>query len=154
MQELKTDHDGTSDYKHKAPYNCGVLLAILEAVQRRTSSSGRGVNTTLVDRFYGAASTAPATVFANLINMATKAHLPKLRREGKELFRMRSQTYGVNINELMQEACAAIDNAGGFPTPLTPQEQAEFALGFYHQRAELNAPKSKSSNLKNTVKPI
>ncbi|MFH1079651.1 MAG: type I-C CRISPR-associated protein Cas8c/Csd1 [Pseudomonadota bacterium] len=152
MEELKPEHDGTSDYKHKAPYNCGVLLAILEAVQRRASSSGRGVNTTLVDRFYGAASTAPATVFANLINMATKAHLPKLRREGKELFRVRSQVEGVNINELMQEACAAIDNAGGFPSPLTPKKQAEFALGFYHQRAELNPPKSKSISPKNTNK--
>ena len=152
MKELKTEYDGTSEYKKKASYNCGVLLAILEAVQRRASSSGRGVNTTLVDRFYGAASTAPATVFANLINMATKAHLPKLRREGKELFHVRSQTDSVNINDLMQEACGAINNSGGFPPPLTPKQQAEFALGFYHQRAELNPTKSKSTSPKNTDK--
>ncbi|MBW1795798.1 MAG: type I-C CRISPR-associated protein Cas8c/Csd1 [Deltaproteobacteria bacterium] len=141
MEQLKTEHDAVSDYKQQAPYNCGALLAILEAVQRRTSSSGRGVNTTVVDRFYGAASTAPATVFANLINMATKAHLPKLRREGKEFFSVRSQEDAVNINDLMTEACKAIDDAGGFPPPLTPEQQAQFALGFYHQRAELNRPK-------------
>lgn len=141
MEKLKTEHDAASEYKQQSPYNCGVLLAILEAIQRRASSSGRGVNTTVVDRFYGAASTAPATVFANLINMATKAHLPKLRREGKEFFKVRYQEEVVNINDLMTEACDAINAAGGFPSPLTPQKQAEFALGFYHQRAELNPPK-------------
>lgn len=143
MEKRKTEHDATSDYKRRAPYNCGCLLAILEAAQR--GPYGKGVNTTLVDRFYGAASTAPATVFANLINMATKAHLPKLRREGRELFKLSSGD-SVNINDLMTEACDAINAAGGFPPPLTPQQQAEFALGFYHQRAELHSPKKQSKS--------
>jgi CRISPR-associated protein Csd1 len=147
MEQLKTEHDAASGYKQRAPYNCGVLLAILEAIQRRASSSGRGVNTTLVDRFYGAASTAPTTVFANLINMATKAHLPKLRREGKEFFKVRTQEDAVNINDLMTEACDAINAAGGFPPPLTPEQQAQFALGFYHQRAEMNPPKRQSKTV-------
>lgn len=141
MEELRTEHDEISHYKRQSPYLCGRLLAVLEAVQRRASSSGRGVNTTLVDRFYGAASTAPATVFANLINMTTKAHLPKLRRDGKEFFRTRSsRDKSVNISDLMAEVCAAVDNAGGFPPPLTPEQQAQFALGFYHQRVELHLP--------------
>lgn len=144
MEQLKTEQDAASDYKQRAPYNCGALLAILEAIQRRASSSGRGVNTTLVDRFYGAASTAPATVFANLMNMATKAHLPKLRREGKELFSVRSQNNAVNINDLINGACDAINAAGGFPPPLTPEDQAQFHLGFYHQRAELSPPKKQT----------
>jgi CRISPR-associated protein Csd1 len=141
MEQLKTIDDPVCAYKKQAPYRCGQMLAILEAVQRRASSSGRGVNSTLVDRFYGAASTAPATVFANLINMATKAHLPKLRRDGKEFFHVRSQEDAVNINDLMMEACDAINTAGGFPPPLTPEQQAQFALGFYHQRAELSPTK-------------
>ena len=144
MEQLKTEHDSASEYKRQAPYNCGRLLAILEAAQR--GPYGKGVNTTLVDRFYGAASTAPATVFANLINMATKAHLPKLRREGKELFKLRSQEKAININDLMTEACDAINASGGFPPPLKPYQQAEFALGFYHQRAELNSPKRQSKS--------
>jgi len=151
MERLKTEHDAASEYKHRAPYNCGVLLAVLEAIQRRASSSGRGVNTTLVDRFYGTASTAPAIVFATLINLATKAHLPKLRREGKELFKVRKDE-SININDMMTEACNAIDAAGGFPPPLNPKEQAQFALGFYHQRTELNIPKirTKSSQTNKT----
>ncbi|MFH2030748.1 MAG: type I-C CRISPR-associated protein Cas8c/Csd1 [Bacteroidota bacterium] len=151
MEQLKTEYDSSSDYKKESPYNCGVLLAILEAIQRKASSSGRGVNTTLVDRFYGAASTAPATVFANLINMATKAHLPKLRRENKELFKVRYQEDLVNINDLMTEACDAINAAGGFPRPLCPEEQAAFALGFYHQRAALSQQKKKSNINKNNL---
>lgn len=136
MEQLKTNYDVDSEYKNKAPYNCGVLLAILEAIQRRASSSGKGVNTTLVHRYYATASTAPATVFANLISMATKAHLPKLQKENKELFKVRYQEKAVNINDLMAEACKAIDEAKGFPQTLEPKQQAEFALGFYHQRAE------------------
>src|SRR5690606_39044353 len=108
MEQLKTDFDVDSEYKNKAPYNCGVLLAILEALQRRASSSGKGVNTTLVDRYYATASTAPATVFANLISMATKAHLPKLRKENKEHIKVRYQEESVNINDLISEACKAI----------------------------------------------
>ncbi len=146
MEKLRPEDDSRSDYKQKAPYNCGVLLAILEEIQRRASSSGHGVNATLVDRFYGAASTAPATIFANLISMATKAHLPKLRRENKELLRVRSQEDAININDLMAETCKAIDEAGGFPPPLKPEEQAQFALGFYHQHADLNSPKKQPKN--------
>ena len=141
MVDLKPKDETASKYKEGAPYNSGVLLAILEQIQRRASSSGRGVNATLVDRFYGAASTAPMTVFANLIGTATKAHLPKLRRESKELVKVRSTAESVNINDLMEEACRSINAAGGFPAVLTIEQQAEFALGFYHQRAEFKIQK-------------
>lgn len=149
MTQLKTEFDTESNYKKKAPYNCGVLLAILEAIQRKASSSGRGVNTTLVDRYYSAASTAPAIIFANLINMTTKAHLPKLRRENKESFNVSYQEDKVNINDLMNETCKVIDEAGGFPPPLEPKDQAAFALGFYHQRAVFAIPPKKSVLTKN-----
>ena len=123
MEQLVSETPG--DYKARPPYLCGRLLAVLEEVQRQASGKPGGVNTTLVDRFYGAASTAPASVFANLINVASKAHLPKLRREGRDF-----------ISQLMEEVCGELDDAGGFPPPLSPEEQAQFALGFYHQRAQ------------------
>ena len=152
MEQLMSEK--ASDYKTRSPYLCGRLLAVLEATQRRASSSGRGVNSTLVDRFYGAASTAPASVFANLVNMATKAHLPKLRREGKELFRTRSSgEKAVNINELLTDVCDMINEAGGFPSPLKPEEQAQFALGFYHQRAELSPAKQGKGQTKPSITP-
>ncbi len=95
MERLDMEHAAASDYKQRAPYNCGRLLAILEAAQR--GPHGKGVNTTLVNRFYGAASTAPAMVFGNLINMATKAHLPKLRREGKSSSRSHARKISLTL---------------------------------------------------------
>ena len=45
-------------------YLCGRLLAVLERAQR---AAIRNLNTTIVDRFYGTASTAPQSVFSRLI---------------------------------------------------------------------------------------
>ena len=58
-------------------YLCGRLLAELDYIQY--AALGK-LNTTLVDRYFGAASTAPATVFGLLLVNANKAHLPKLRK--------------------------------------------------------------------------
>lgn len=136
MEQRQSENDHLSDYKSRSPYLSGCLLALLEAIQSRP---GNKVNTTLVDRFYGVASTAPASVFANLISTATKAHLPKLRREGKEWFTLRTGE-GININDRMADTCAAINEAGGFKPFLTAEEQGQFALGFYGERAELKPP--------------
>ena len=111
MSELNPRHQTQA-------YLCGRLLSVLEEAQQR--ASGFSLNTTLVDRFYGAASIAPGTVFGNLIRLSTTAHLPKV---GKE------------VNENAETVIAQLAEAGGFPKILTQLEQAEFALGFYHQRA-------------------
>lgn len=136
MEQRHSENDHLSDYKSQSPYLSGCLLALLEAIQSRP---GNKVNTTLVDRFYGAASTAPATIFGNLISTATKAHLPKLRRDGKEWFALRTGE-SININDRMADTCAALNEAGGFKPFLTPEEQGQFALGFYSERAELKPP--------------
>src|SRR5690606_26047348 len=54
-------------------YSAGRLLAVLEQAQLR--SANFRLNSTIVDRFYGSASTTPAYVFAPLIKPATVAHL-------------------------------------------------------------------------------
>lgn len=117
-----------ADYKSRA-YLCGRLLAILEEAQLRASNFS--LNRTLVDRFYGAASTAPAATFGGLIRLATTAHLPEV---------------GKDVNLLMEEVMSKLDEAGGFPRVLTLAEQAEFGLGFYHQRAAFRARRGKNKN--------
>ena len=102
-------------------YLCGRLLAELEVVQR--AALGR-TNTTLVDRYYGAASTTPATVFGILLTNANKAHLPKIRKQNEG-------TYNALQNRIA-EITAPLDR---FPPTLTLAEQALFSLGYYHQRA-------------------
>jgi CRISPR-associated protein Csd1 len=117
MQELDPRHQ-------TSPYLCGQLLAILEEIQLRAAKWR--LNTTIVDRFYGSASTAPASVFSNLLNMAAKAHIPKARKEGR---------LSADKEALLCDVAKGIDSAGGFKTTLKLQEQADFALGFYSQRA-------------------
>ena len=108
-------------------YLCGQLLAILEEIQNQHAYPKR-LNTTLVDRFYGTASTAPQSVFGSLLSMATKAHMPKLR---KNRFKKHDE-----LEKLLEDLNEKIIAAHGFPKILNMREQAEFALGFYAQRAK------------------
>lgn len=114
-------------YRNDAAYQSGRLLAVLERIQRRAATSK--LSSTLVDRYYGSASTTPLTVFPSLINMATKAHMPKIRKYNKG--------YG-ELENILEEIVGKIDDAGGFPRTLMLIQQGEFALGFYHQRAKFN----------------
>ena len=106
------------DNEHPEPaYHCGRLLAVVERIQRVAQPR---VNTTVVDRFYGAASSTPSVVFGALLR-DTQPRLAKLdarRRGGLE-------------NRLM-EVCSQIE---GFPKTLSLRQQALFSLGYYHQRA-------------------
>jgi CRISPR-associated protein Csd1 len=101
-------------------YLCGRLLAVLEAVQRAAIP---GANTTITDRFFGSASSAPASVFGSLLRGA-QAHMSKLRRE-------RPGTYEALARRL-EDIQAGLS---AFPKTLTLEEQGFFSLGYYHQRA-------------------
>ena len=116
MSQLQPDHPITA-------YHCGRLLAVLENIQR-TASDGK-LNTTLIDRFYGTASSAPASVFGNLLRGA-QPHLAKMRKND----RRKGAAYA-----LEQEMMDVIDKISAFPATLVAKEQAIFALGYYHQRA-------------------
>lgn len=106
-------------------YNCGRLLAELEALQRAAIP---GVKATLVDRFYGSASSAPASVFGTLMRNH-QAHIGKLRKERGGA--------AVAIQDRISEITTRIGR--DFPKTLTLREQANFALGYYHQRAHNRA---------------
>ncbi len=110
------------DPQRRSPaYLSGRLLAVLEEAQKR--AQGFKINRTLVEKFYGSASTAPAATFGMLIRTAAVSHLQKAG----------------SLNPLVEEIVSALDDSGGFPKTLTLEEQAEFALGFYHQRADFRA---------------
>jgi len=113
MTELDTSHRNPA-------YLCGRLLALLEAVQRAAIP---GANTTITDRFFGTASSAPASVFGRLLRGA-QAHLGKLRRE-------KPGTYEA-LQHKLEEVQVGLT---AFPKTLTLEEQGLFGLGYYHQRA-------------------
>ena len=99
-----------------APYRLGRLLSAYEQLQRR--AQGRNLNRTLVDRYFGAASTRPGTVFPQLVRLSQN-HLGKLGAAGGFY---QSLITGI------------VDGIGSFPAMLTLEEQGRFALGYYHQR--------------------
>jgi CRISPR-associated protein Csd1 len=115
-----------------AQHLCGQLLAILEEAQMRASRWR--INATLVDRFYGGASTSPSTTLGSLLKQATQAHMPKIRKAG----------FGYEeLEQTLESVTEGIDRLGGFPATLTLRQQGEFALGFYLRRAAFRAARPK-----------
>ena len=100
-------------------YRLGRLFAVLERVQEAVNPN---INATIKDRFYAAASSAPVTVFGNLMRL-TQNHLSKL---GKE-----KPGYRVNLEKQLQEV---VDGVVQFPAHLSLDDQGQFAIGYYHQR--------------------
>jgi CRISPR-associated protein Csd1 len=105
-------------------YQCGRLLAELEALQR--AAIGK-VNASLTDRYYGSASSTPAIAFPPLMRNR-QAHLSKLRKSKTGAF--------YAIDERIEEIVAVLPT---FPKTLNMQQQGLFALGYYHQRADHRA---------------
>jgi CRISPR-associated protein Csd1 len=101
-------------------YRCGRLLAVLEEVQRKALPEAKA---TIVDRFFGTASSAPASVFGRLLRGA-QPHLAKLERDKRGAYMALQRQLEDVQSELV-----------GFPRTLTLEEQGLFALGYYHQRA-------------------
>jgi CRISPR-associated protein Csd1 len=97
-------------------YRLGRLFAVLEKIQEEASP---GLNATIRDRYYGAASSTPVTVFTTLLRLKNH-HLSKLvRGRATQMEKM--------IGEIM-------DGLADFPRQLALPDQGRFALGYYHQR--------------------
>jgi CRISPR-associated protein Csd1 len=101
----------------RAGYRLGRLMAVLERIQAVAQNNP---NKTIVDRFYGAASTRPGTVFPRLLALS-QHHLAKLTG--------RTVTY---YQRLLGEVIDGI--APPFPPTLNLEDQGLFALGYYQQR--------------------
>ena len=104
-------------------YHLGRLLAVLDDIQ----SSVMKANTTLVDRFYGSMSTTPYAVVGRLIH-GSQAHLQKLRKENEGAYFAKQRELEGVMGRLKDIPAK----------PLTTPQQALFALGYYHQRAEIS----------------
>ncbi len=101
-------------------YLCGRLLAVLEAIQREAIP---GAKATITDRFFGTASSAPASVFGRLIR-GSQPHLGKLRKDRRGAYEA--------LEKRLEEIQVGLPS---FPKTLTLEEQGLFGLGYYHQRA-------------------
>lgn len=117
---LTSDH---AEYKERldmnqgdVAYRLGRLFAVLERIQQRAQP---GINATIRDRYYGAASTTPVAVFTTLLRLKN-AHLKKL-----------AEPQVAHFERLLGEVLAPVQD---FPRQLDLHAQGRFALGYYHQR--------------------
>jgi CRISPR-associated protein Csd1 len=98
-------------------YRLGRLFAVLERIQERANPN---INATIRDRYYGAASGTPVTVFSTLLKLKNH-HLAKLDSKGE----------AINYEKLLGQI---MDGITDFPAQLGLQDQGRFAIGYYHQR--------------------
>ncbi|MGP1275291.1 MAG: type I-C CRISPR-associated protein Cas8c/Csd1 [Caulobacterales bacterium] len=115
---LDRSHDNTG-------YQLGRLFAVYEMAQRAALGN---VNATIRDRYFGAASATPASVFP-LIVRGGQNHLAKVRKE--------KPGWAALIERELEEINGHFKPGPGgiWPRSLRLADQGEFAIGYYHQRA-------------------
>lgn len=127
MVKLNSEHPDPA-------YHCGRLLCVLEDAQRAAQGS---VNASLIDRFYGSASSTPAIAFPPLLKNVQN-HLGKLENSSKGAY--------VRLQRELEEVMGTIGEK--FPRTLSLEQQGLFALGYYHQRAHNRAKAMEASERK------
>jgi CRISPR-associated protein Csd1 len=105
-------------------YHLGRLFAELEKTQEDALPR---INDTIKDRYFGAASATPASVFPRLIRLS-QHHLGKLEK-GQRVYHERR----------IQEIAGKLD---GFASHLSLRDQGLFAIGYYHQRQDMFTKKT------------
>jgi CRISPR-associated protein Csd1 len=108
-------------------YRLGRLFAVLERAQEWASP---GLNATIRDRYYGAASTTPLAVFPRLLALKNH-HVAKIDAPGRRTWIERT------IGEIT-------DGIVAIPAHLGLPAQGAFAIGYYHQRQSFFAPKTET----------
>lgn len=111
--------------KKDIAYLLGRLFAVLEKAQQDAIP---GANATIKDRFYGAASATPASVFPRLLRLS-QHHIEKA-------------DYGYVSDRRIAEI---MDNIQSFPEHLNIKQQGQFAIGYYQQRNELFKKQDKTT---------
>ncbi len=113
-EELKVSLDESNN---NTAYCLGRLFAALERAQKWANP---GINATIRERYYGAASSRPVTVFPLLLKLKNH-HIAKLEHKGQSIF----------IEKLIGDIMSHLNN---FPSYLDLADQGQFAVGYYHQR--------------------
>lgn len=112
------------------PYLWGRMFAVYERMQEQASD--RELNRTIRDAYFGSAMSTPRSVYNRLVKL-NQIHLRELKRSrpsaGEYFDRILLEISG------KMSASAAI----AFPAQSTPEQQASFAIGYYHQRQDFFA---------------
>ena len=98
-------------------YLLGRLFAVLEKAQADAIGNP---NSTIKDRYFGSASSTPASVFPLLLRLS-QHHISKAEY---------GRISDIRIQEIME-------NIVKFPKVLNLEQQGMFAVGYYHQVNEI-----------------
>jgi CRISPR-associated protein Csd1 len=131
-KELTVSLDETNP---SVAYRLGRLFAALEKIQEEASP---GLNATIRERYYGAACSAPVTVFSTLLRLKNH-HLAKLDSRGR----------AANFERLIGEIVSGIP--GSFPAQLPLADQGRFAIGYYHQRQAFYTKADKTNDIQGEI---
>lgn len=112
-------------------YQLGRLLAVIDSLQ---AADGQGSRGTLSSRYFTAASTTPLVVVGRLMRLSPY-YLARISSDGLRRW----------FNNHLIEITNRIP-AGTIPRTLTFEEQATFALGYYHQLAHLRSTTQREEN--------
>ncbi len=124
-EELKMSLDESN---RNIGYRLGRLFATLEKIQEEANP---GINATIRDRFYGAASGTPVTVFGNLMRLKNH-HLAKLASPGRRIY----------FEKLLGGILDGVEAKTAFPAHLSLDDQGRFAVGYYHQSQDFYTKKT------------
>lgn len=119
---------GLNENNTDTAYLLGRLFSLLEKVQR--DALGKDINATIRDRYFGAASATPGSVFPILLRLS-RHHIAK-------------SEYGEVSDYKIQKVLSEID---AFPAHFNLEEQGPFILGYYHQN-EANYTKTEKKDEK------
>lgn len=120
-------------------YLLGRLFSVLEQVQN-AANNYKEPNAGIRDRFYGAFSSTPITVLP-LLEKLYGHHLGKIEKS-KGFF---ESIKGEIVDKL---------NPQNIPAHLTMEQQALFAIGYYHQRQEFFTKKKESDQSEQPIMSI
>ncbi len=104
------------------PYILGRLFAVLEAAQE---SANPGLNATIKDRFFNAASATPAIAFPQVLKLF-ETHIKKIKKD--------KPGFAISYQKQVQDLLSNLDVEGSpFPKTLGLEDQGLFILGYYQQ---------------------
>ena len=119
---------GLDETRTETGYLLGRLFAALERLQE--AAQGDTLNRTIRDKFIGAASATPRTIFNHLMP-SSEPHRKKARREGQN-----DQKIAAKFWQAEKVVNAVMNQLDDFPPVLPPDDQALFFIGYYQQRQD------------------
>jgi CRISPR-associated protein Csd1 len=117
--EAQLDHNNN----HPA-YLCGRLLAIYDTLQYKAIFK---IQRTVAEQFFRNAAVVPDQAFSEM-NPKARYHIAKLKRSRNPAIVAAGHAIDQRVTDVM-------NRIERFPTQQSPEDQALFAVGFYHQKA-------------------